>query len=244
MTQFDLATVYFEQDVAVQLIGSKGGDADIIAAARVSTQGDRSLEALTSDPAEAKGLINFLMKNRHGSPFEHAQMTFFVKAPIVVFREFHRHRIGWSYNEESGRYKQLEPNFYVPPRHRPLVQVGKPGAYTFVPGSDEQYERVVEAFHATALYCYDQYLGLLDLGVAKEVARDVLPFSIFSSMYATANPRSIMHYLSLRTENEDAVFVSRPMWEIQQVANKIEALFADQFPITYAAWCAAGRVAP
>ena len=74
------------------------------------------------------------MRDRHGSPFEHNSMTFFVRAPIFVWREHMRHRIA-SYNEESGRYRQLEPVFYVPDHRRPVVQVGKTGAYEFLAGT-------------------------------------------------------------------------------------------------------------
>ena len=78
------------------------------------------------------------MRDRHGSPFEHNSMTFYVQAPIFVFREFMRHRIA-SYNEESGRYRELRPVFYVPGPERKLIQEGKPGAYVFVDGTPEQY---------------------------------------------------------------------------------------------------------
>src|SRR5690606_20273562 len=114
----------------VRLINAMGNDNTLVAAARVSTQWEDSLKDRTSETRS--GLINYLMKNRHGTPFEHAAMTFFIKAPIFVFREFHRHRIGWSYNEESARYKQLEPHFYAPPVHRPGMaqrEGGRPGQY-------------------------------------------------------------------------------------------------------------------
>ena len=87
------------------------------------------------------GLINFLMRDRHGTPFEHSSMTFYVQAPIFVFREFMRHRIA-SYNEESGRYRELRPVFYVPGPQRRLRQQGKPGHYEFVDGTPEQLELV------------------------------------------------------------------------------------------------------
>ena len=81
------------------------------------------------------------MRDRHGSPFEHTSFTFFVRAPIFMWREHMRHRIA-SYNEECGRYRELEPVFYVPGPERNLVQEGKPGAYDFVPGTPEQYALV------------------------------------------------------------------------------------------------------
>ncbi len=181
------------------------------------------------------------MRNRHGTPFEHNAMTFLISAPIFVFREFHRHRIGWSYNEESGRYKQLDPVFYIPGADRALVQVGKPGHYTYVPGADgqlfDQVERMIAAYHAA----YDAYEAALEAGIAREVARAVLPVATFSSMYATCNARSLMAFLSLRTKREGSTFPSFPQREIEMVAEKMEAEFARLFPITHAAFDQHGR---
>jgi thymidylate synthase (FAD) len=118
----------FRSDVTVELVKASAADSDVVFAARVSTQGERSLESVDSDATEAGGLIRFLMRERHGSPFEHSVFTFYVSAPIFVWREHMRHRMA-SYNEESGRYKVLEPVFYIPGPDRALVQVGKAGAY-------------------------------------------------------------------------------------------------------------------
>lgn len=232
------------EDVTAELVQHIGGDASIIAAARVSTVGTESVDALTEDPAGAAGLINFLIKNRHGSPFEHASMTFLVEAPIFVFREFHRHRVGWSYNEESGRYKQLEPVFYAPSTERPLVQVGKAGAYEFVEGNGYQHALVHNSIFEVALKAYARYELMLEEGIAKEVARTVLPVGTFSSMYATCNPRSLMHFLSLRTKTDNSTFKSYPQREIELVAEQMEQAFAALFPLTYTAWDKHGRVAP
>ena len=128
--------VTFRSDVTVELVRAGAQDADVLFAARVSTQGEQSLEQLDADPQRSKGLINYLMRARHGSPFEHNSMTFYVQAPIFVFREFMRHRIA-SYNEESGRYRELRPVFYVPGPQRRLRQQGKPGHYEFVEGTPE-----------------------------------------------------------------------------------------------------------
>jgi len=116
---------------------------------------------LAIDPERSAGLINFLARERHGTPFEHTSMTFFVSAPIFVFREFMRHRIA-SYNEESGRYRELRPIFYVPGRNRPLVQVGKPGAYTYVDGTDEQHALTVDSMKVAYLAAYAEYKKMLD----------------------------------------------------------------------------------
>ena len=139
MTSADEIT--FRSDVTVELVRSSASDADVVFAARVSTSGEQSLEDIDADAERSTGLINYLMRDRHGSPFEHNSMTFFVRAPIFVWREHMRHRIA-SYNEESGRYRQLEPVFYVPDRQRPVIQVGKTGAYEFLPGTDEQYDLI------------------------------------------------------------------------------------------------------
>ena len=122
--------ITFRSDMTVELVKHAASDADVIWAARVSTKGEQSLADIDADPERSAGLINYLMRDRHGTPFEHSSMTFYVSAPIFVFREFMRHRT-FSYNEESGRYRQLEPVFYLPGPDRRLVQTGKPGAYDF-----------------------------------------------------------------------------------------------------------------
>lgn len=134
------------------------------------------------------------MRDRHGTPFEHSSMTFYVRAPIFVFREFMRHRT-FSYNEESGRYRRLEPEFYVPGPARKLVQQGKPGAYEFTDGTPAQHKLVDEAVRKSCRAAYAAYLEMLDAGVAREVARTVLPVGIYSSMYATCNARALMNFL-------------------------------------------------
>lgn len=173
-------------------------------------------------------------------------LQFFVQAPIAVFREWHRHRIGQSYNEESGRYKVLDPLFYVPPPERPLIQTGKPGAYTFEAGTPEQYREMVALQKLAHRGAWNAYRAQLGLGVAKEVARGVLGVYIYSSMIVTMNPRSAMAFLSLRQQFDrpDAMFPSRPMWEIARCADKVEAGLAAAFPMAHAAFVAAGRVCP
>lgn len=211
----------------------------ICRAARVSTLGSASAES-----GEARGLINYLMKNRHGSPFEHGSMTFLIEAPIFVAREFMRHRAGWSYNETSGRYKELDPLFYVPSIDRNLVQKGKPGEYEFNAGSPLQMRIIAEAHDDAYVMAWSAYQQMLDAGIAREVARNVLPVGLFTSFYATCNPRSLMHFLSLRTKDPQATFPSFPLREIEMVAEQMERTFGDHFPFTYSAWHANGRVAP
>ena len=235
--------IVFRDDMTVELVKSSASDADVIWAARVSTAGDKSLEDVGADPAKSEGLINYLARERHGSPFEHTSMTFFISAPIFVFREFMRHRIA-SYNEESGRYRELKPVFYIPSKERKLVQIGKAGAYTFVDGTPEQFDLTVAAIKETCSLAYANYQKMLDAGVAREVARAVLPVTLYSSMYVTMNARALMNFLSLRTAREGSHFPSYPQREIEMVAEKMEAHFAKLMPITYGAFQKSGRIAP
>ncbi len=235
--------IVFRDDVTVELVKASASDADVIWAARVSTAGENSLEEINEDPSRSAGLINYLARERHGSPFEHTSMTFFISAPIFVFREFMRHRIA-SYNEESGRYRELRPVFYVPNKERKLVQTGKTGHYVFVDGTSEQYEVSIKAMKAAYEKSYESYQAMLDAGIAREVARTVLPVGLYSSMYVTMNARALMNFLSLRTSREGSHFPSYPQREIEMVAEKMEAHFAKLMPLTYAAFEKSGRVAP
>ncbi|NBY15901.1 MAG: FAD-dependent thymidylate synthase [Actinobacteria bacterium] len=234
--------ISFRSDVTVELVKHSASDADVIWAARVSTKGDQSLEDVKNTEASS-GLINYLMRDRHGSPFEHSNFTFFVQAPIFMWREHFRHRIA-SYNEESGRYKVLEPVFYTPGPERRLVQIGKAGAYEFVEGTQEQFEIVTEQTKTACEVAYAAYQQMLDAGVAREVARIVLPVTIYSSAYVTMNARALMNFLSLRRKAEGSHFPSFPQREIEMVAEKYEEEFARIMPITHAAFVANGRVAP
>ncbi|MGN6325421.1 FAD-dependent thymidylate synthase [Pseudolysinimonas sp.] len=232
--------------MTVELVRASADDSDVLFAARVSTQGEKTLDAAAAGTGATdrdRGLINYLMRDRHGSPFEHNSMTFYVQAPIFVFREFMRHRIA-SYNEESGRYRELRPVFYVPGPERKLVQQGKPGAYEFVDGTPEQHALVDAEVRRSCTQAYEAYQRMLAAGVAREVARVVLPVTIYSSMYVTMNARSLMNFLSLRTHEPEAKFVSYPLYEMEVAARKVEAEFAGAFPLTHKAFVENGRVAP
>jgi thymidylate synthase (FAD) len=236
----------FDSGIYVDLVQHSTSDLMVANAARVSTLGSTVAmgESGTVFTGQDKGLINFLMANRHGTPFEHGMFTFRVQVPIFVMRELHRHRVGFSYNEESGRYKVLDAHFYVPSEFRPLVQEGKPGAYEFVTGSKDMFDttkRIIERASTDAWYEYEL---LLKAGIAKEVARMVLPVNIYSSCYVTCNPRSLMHFLSLRTKDESATFPSFPMQEIERMADQFETHFAEKMPVTHETFCKNGRVAP
>ena len=233
-----MGEIKFRSDMTVQLVNSMANDNAVVMAARVSTGASSGYDAVKD-----AGLINYLMRDRHGSPFEHNAFTFYIEAPIFVFREFMRHRIA-SYNEESGRYKELAPVFYYPNAERKLVQQGKPGAYTFVEGTPEQHAQIQDAIVDSSEHAYAEYKWLLDKGIAREVARVVLPVNIYSSMYVTMNARALMNFLSLRTLHPDSKVPSFPQREIEMVAEQMEKFFAEKMPATYEAFNKNGRVAP
>ncbi len=213
----------------VRLDGCLADDLSVVNSARVSFA-QRHEEMEEGDDK----LINFLMKNRHGTPFEHNSFRFHVKAPIFVFREWQRHRIG-SYNEWSARYSKLEPEFYIPDYVR--TQTGKPGAYTY----EEVPEEISQAFQNDLNYAngkaWECYIEAISLGVAKEQARLALPVSIYSQMYWTVNARSLMNFLSLRNHEH-------AQWEIKEFALAVEQFFVEKMPITSWYFVKNGRVAP
>lgn len=235
-----MTDITFTSEIKVEFIDHLGSDIDIARAAWVSTMGERADEG---DPARVKGLINMLMRDRHGSPFEQGLLRFRVTAPIVVFREHHRHRIA-SYNEMSGRYVEMKPNFYVPGPNRPLVQIGKPGAYIFEPGNDIHFALMTDHFVDNSKNAWNRYQSMLHKGIAKEVARMVLPLNLMSTMIVAMNPRALMNFLSLRVKSKDARYPTFPMWEIDQVAQQYEGFFSTYFNLTWNAFIDNGRVAP
>lgn len=235
----------FTSDIGVKLVQHVGDDASIVAAAKVSVEGAESVRHLEAEASA--GLIRYLMRHRHGTPFEHASLTFHVHAPIFVWREWHRHRIGFSYNEESARYKTLDPVFYLPDRERPMMKVDgwKPGRPKFTRCDNNYvYVELFDNLKRSYMVAYDAYRANLALGIDPGLARDCLPVGIYSSCWVTCNPRSLMAFLSLRTHEPTAQAVSYPLWEIDVAARKCEAEFARLFPITHAAFVELGRVAP
>lgn len=248
----------FISDITVNLEQVLANDMQVLRAARVSTRGSDVLASYDEQHAQAlidskdlPGLINYLMKHRHGTPFEHNLFTFFVHAPIFVWREWHRHRIGFSYNEESARYKKLEPVFYLPPPERPMFCVAdwKPGRPKFlrkeaaVDGERKYTELLSNLTHSYEL-AYSTYLDNLNMGIDPGLARDCLPVGIYSSCWVSCNARSLIAFLSLRTHDQEAIKVSYPLYEIEVAARKVENIFHTHMPITYEAFVTNGRQAP
>ncbi len=241
------AEIRLRSDVEVRLVDKMGDDARLASAAWVATSAEDGLRRSVERPDDVGGVIKYLIKHRHGTPFEHSTLQFFVRAPIFVWREWHRHRIGMSYNEESGRYKTLEPEFYVPDRERPMVKVDGwvPGRPKFFRCEDDRlYETVVVEMEAGYRVEYARYLRQLERGIDPGLARVNMPVGVYSSCWVTCNPRSLMHFLSLRVHDPKATSVSYPLWEIELAARACESVFAAGWPITYLAFVQNGRVAP
>ena len=228
-------TIRYIGDGFVRLDAVMADDYSVVNSARVSFA-KQSSELHTDLSGKDKGLITFLMRERHGTPFEHNSFRFHVKCPLFVAREWFRHRIG-SFNEFSARYSEVPNEFWVPGPDTIRTQVGKPGAYTFEKVDEAVAEQAVATIAGMNQASYQAYLLLLELGVAKEVARSVLPVSMYTQFYWTVNARSLMNFLSLRTD-ENA------QYEIRQFANEVEEFFRAEMPATWSAWVECGKVCP
>lgn len=216
----------------VALDNHMADDLSVVNAARVSFN-KRHEEMEDGDDK----LIAFLMLNRHGTPFEANCMRFRVKAPIFVFREWHRHRIGISINEWSARYSELEPDFYIPDVENVRTQVGRPGHYTYEPIEKDKANVFRQCLREQSEEAFDFYKASINQGVAKEQARLFLPVNIYSEMYWTCNARSLMAFLSLRNH-------PKAQWEIRKYAMALEQIFMELMPITAQAFISGGRNAP
>lgn len=213
----------------VDLEESMGSDLTIVNAARVSF----AKRSLAMGPNES-GLLKYLMREHHGTPFEMVVFRFRVRCPIGVSREWMRHRIG-SFNEQSTRYVEMEPDFYLPEGDAVRTQVGKAGRYTFEPL--QNVEQVQQAMLAAYDDAYDAYQALLRMGVAKELARNVLPLGLLTEFVWTVNLRSLLNFLALRT-------APAALREIRDLATEVEQLARTVVPVAMGAWDEFGRVAP
>ncbi|MEP6909372.1 MAG: FAD-dependent thymidylate synthase [Actinomycetota bacterium] len=215
----------------VRLDDSMASDLSVVNGARVSFA-RRKEEMDESD----EGLIRFLMRDRHGTPFEHNSFRFHIRTPIFVAREWFRHRIG-SFNEFSMRYAKATDEFYVPAAEDVRSQVGKPGAYSFEQVSPEIAEQTREELQAVYETAYETYQRLVELGVARELARCVLPVGAYTEFYWTINARSLMNFISLRA-------AETAQREIRRYAEACELFLAEKMPVTHAAFVANDRTAP
>lgn len=217
----------------VQLDASCADDLSVVNSARVSF--GKHVDELSSGDEK---LIGFLMRELHGTPFEHNFMRFRVKAPIFVFREWHRHRVGVSISEISGRYSELKKEYYIPDKNDIRTQVGKPGKYKFEKVSDENISNnFIETLEHSSNAQFELYEQAIANGISKEQARMYLPVNLYSEMYWSCNARSLMNFLKLRN-SENA------QWEIRQFAIALEDIWKDVMPITYKYFIENNRNAP
>lgn len=237
---------------SIELIKVCAEDADVLTAMLVSTGKDRqelwtgleypflsdeATDEMYREVERNKGRINFLMRDKHGTPFEHNFFKFRITAPIFVIREWHRHRIGHSYNEQSGRYMELSDKWYIPEPQNVRTRVGKPGHYTYDPIDESLAKAFIGHLEEVCWKSHIAYKDALLRGVAPEQARMFLHVNHYSSFYHSCNARSLMHFLELRN-------APNAQWEIVQYAIAMEHIFAEHMPVTYQAFVDNGRIAP
>ena len=221
-----MTEITFRSDMQVDYVQHMGSDEMVARAARVSTGSD----LIEND--KIKGLIRYLVRERHTSTLEHCTLTVRVEAPIFVAREWMRHRT-MSYNEISGRYAELAPVFYVPDGNRPLVNAGS-GAHPDLQHGGHPKMSLARALNSHPKACrraWWEYTWMRDAGIANEVARNVLPVGIYTQFYATANLNNWFKFLHLRDGNEGS-----PQYEIVEAANKVAGILEELYPVTYGVW--------
>lgn len=235
-----MTDITLRSDIKIDLVDVMGSDVDIARAAWISTGKDLRED----EEGRVEGFLNYLMKHRHGTPFEHVVIKVRAEAPIMVYREWHRHRIQ-SYNEQSGRYTTFLPHFYVPPRERQILNSGTAARPKFEGITDDAiFDLFTEDLEDCYNYVWKSYEEAIDGGIANEMARLVLPVATYSSMYATANLRAWLHFISLRTSEPEAHWQGHPQYEIVQAAKAVEEFLTEHFPLTMKAFVNNERVAP
>jgi len=202
---------------SLELIDQMGGDLSVVNAARVS-YGKRS-EVVTEKDQK---LISYLMRNQHGTPFEHVTFQFRVRAPLFVVHQWERHRVA-SYNEESGRYIELREDFYTPSGDRLDL-----GEY-----SEDSLSHMREHWERS----WDLYQMFIARGMARELARIVLPVSLYKEFWWTVNARSLMNFIELRADDH-------AQWEIRRYAEVLEETYQFYCPNLQKAFFLNGRKAP
>ncbi len=221
------------------LIGAYADDLSIVNAAKVSG-GKRQTEM----DKNGERLIGYLLSNKHGTPFEHNYFRFHVIVPIFAQRDWMRHRVGHSFNEVSTRWQDMDAlGIYEPDVLRD--QVGKIHLYQyedFDPTTASAYAKLRHAWRRNYLISSQKkamrrYKKMLKRGYAREQAMATLPMGTYTEFWWSCNARSLMHFLSLRQG-------AGARKEIRIVADQIEKQFAEQMPITHAAWVKNGKVAP
>ena len=213
---------------SVALVQHVGDDKGIVNAARVSFGQDND-EPLSDRDAK---LIGYLLREHHGSPFEHNLITFKIVYPIFIDRQMVRHRVGVSKNEVSGRYVEMQERAYVPTQFRQQAKSNRQASVEAAEGfpQDKASEVYQQAWHGA----FEAYQSLLELGVTREQARGVLPLSLYTESYYTFNLRSLFHFVGLRDH-------AGAQWETQQYAQAMRTLAEGIFPVSFGAWDALNK---
>lgn len=208
----------------VRLVESMGSDLSIVRNARVSYDAEwRAGE----DEGKDEKLIAYLLKNKHTSPFESVTFTFDVKAPIFVFRQWHRHRT-WSFNEISARYAELPEEFYVPE----IQHITQQSTSNKQMRTAEQHPRAESISKIIKIACassFTSYKALILDGCPRELARGVLPVNTYSHMFATVDLHNLLHFLKLRLHEH-------AQYEIRVYAEALLSLIESIVPVTVKAW--------
>lgn len=204
----------------IDLMPTKNADGAVVDAARVSYGGEvKTIEQDTK-------LIQYLIAHRHTTPFEHVIFKFRVKAPLVVWWQWVRHRT-WSFNAQSGRYTPFKEEFYFPPSWRRQSKTNKQASDPSDVDGQAYLDGALQQVYKQGMTYYQ---AALDMGVAREEARLFLPgFAMYYTFIATVDAHNLMHFLSLRLHN-DAQF------EIRQYAVELYKIFKEKMPITAAAF--------
>lgn len=213
-----MTEISYRSDVTVELLQHVGGEAVVVQAARQSTQG-RNAKAVDNGR-----FINFLAEEGHLVPLEHNLLTFHLEVPIFVSRQIVKYRHS-SISEESGRYREMEGVFYIPSDERPVVQVGKTGDYSFDHDTDTSV-LVQDSLKASSEEVWENYEYMLEMGVAKEVARMCLPVNLYSSMVVSMNLVGWLHFVAQRA----TLAPSHGQYEIAMVADKVAEKIEELYP--------------
>jgi thymidylate synthase (FAD) len=203
----------------VRLVDFIGGDLRAVQSARVSFKGESKGEE------RDKKLLEYLLANEHFTPFEHSVFQFHIKCPIFVARQWMRHRWG-SYNEISSRYTEVKEEFYIPEKFRIQDKSNRQGS---IESGNLNQEFLLSEYKKAIKNSYQTYEKLLKEGVAKEMARMVLPVSQYTEFYWTINARSLLNFLKLRMD-------SHAQKEIREYANSIAKIFEEKMPWTWEAF--------
>lgn len=214
--------VKFQDTMSVELVDSWGNDKKVAQAARTSTLG------LDNDHGKVGGIVNALWRDDHYSPFEHSGATFALSVPMFVRDQLVRHK-SFSFSVKSLRYSEAQPKFYVPSSERPVLQTGKALDYRREAGTPEQNSLVFNTHMDNALRSWGDYEDMIDNGIADEVARNVLPVSLYTDMWMTGNLRSWLHMIELRADKH-------AQYEVRDVANQVAKELENQYPLTMEAF--------